>query len=545
MNQPSASGQSSTEVQYRAVAPAADPTGEPLATAAEVSLLDGILNSFSEKPSSSDKSTSDKSGGSRSEVPTQLDKFLAEKVFAERLRLWLGDSLFDRMQGAPWREVASRLQQDVCLIDELLRKQVAAIIHNPAFQKIESSWRGVQHLLNCREKVDDAPIQIRLLNVGWAELRRDFDRAVEFDQSQLFRMVYENEFGMPGGKPYAALLADFDIHPRPSSEHPHDDIAVLKSLSQVAAASFCPVFLNASPTMFGVNQFDEMQHTVDYAKIQSDLDYLGWRQFREMEDARFIGLVMPRMLMRRPYDQRHVAKTGFLFSEEGMNRSSHLWGGAVFAVGETLIRAYGHNRWLADIRGAQRGIDSGGLVMGPATINFTTDTPEVCPKPILDLMVNDSLERQMAELGFMSLTACPGTPLAAFYSCPSTQKPKLYNTPDATANAKISSMLNYILCVSRFAHYVKIIGRDKVGGYRDAEDLQQEIYRWIIDYVTSDPDASVSVKSRRPLRAAEVIVRPDTAKPGSYTCTMNLSPHYELDDMQASIKLVAEIAGGS
>jgi type VI secretion system protein ImpD len=534
VNQPSAFGQSSTEVQYRA----ATSTVDPLVSTVEVSLLDGMISSFS-----SNTSTANKTDGHRAETSTQLDKFLAEKGFASRLRLWLGDALFERMQGAPWREVASRLQQDVCFIDDLLRKQVAAIIHAPAFQKIESSWRGVQHLLSCREKVDDAPIEIRILNVGWGELRRDFDRAVEFDQSQLFRMVYDNEFGMPGGKPYGALLADFDVHPRPSSEHPHDDIAVLKSLTQVAAASFCPIFLNASPTMFGVNQFVEMQHSVDYAKIQGDLDYLGWRQYREMEDSRFIGLVMPRMLMRRPYDHSHIAKTGFPFTEEGMNRSSHLWGGAVFAIGETLIRAFGQSRWLADIRGAQKGVDGGGLVLGPATINFTTDSPEVCPKPILDLMVNDNLERQMAELGFMSLTTCPGTPMAAFYSCPSTQKPKSYNTPDATANAKISSMLNYMLCVSRFAHYVKIMGRDKIGGFSDADDLQREIYNWIMDYVTPDSDASISVKSRKPLRAAEISVRPDPGKPGSYSCTMNLSPHYELDDMQASIKLVAEIAG--
>ncbi len=472
----------------------------------------------------------------------QLDQFLTESDSVEQLRMWLGSDQLDQLASAKWRDVAGLIKCHIAHIDGMLSDQVNAILHHPSFQKLESLWRGVCHLLECKSKVSDSPVQVRILNTTWGEIRRDFDRATDFDQSQLFRLVYDEEFGMSGGSPYGAILADFDIHPRPSQAHPHDDIMVMKSLSRVAAASFCPIFVNASPAMFGLNHFDEMQHSMNLSRIQGDLDYLDWNQFRETEDARFIGVVMPRMLMRRPYDHHQIAKTGFMYDETGMTRRSYCWGGAVFGIGEVLIRAFGQNRWLADIRGAQRGVDGGGIVFGPTTLDFTTDSPQVAPKPFLDVMINDFLERQLADLGFMSLSSCPGTTLSAFYSCPSAQKPKAYTTTDANANSKISSMLNYMLCVSRFAHYIKVIGRQKVGGFQDAESLQQMLHNWLIQFVTSDSDASIAVKGRRPLRAAEVMVRPDPAKPGTYTCTMLLSPHYELDDMNASIKLVAEIA---
>ena len=474
--------------------------------------------------------------------PSQLDRFLAAESVAEKLRLWLGDDFLRREAGERWGEVAGRLQGAVAAIDAALCRQLERILHHSDFQQLEATWRGVAHLTDCKDRAGDAPIRVRVLNAGWAEIRRDFDRASEFDQSELFRKIYEDEFGTPGGQPYGALLADFEVHPRPSPEHPHDDISVLKSLAQVAAAAFCPVFLNASPTMFGVDRFDQMQQSVDYSKVQGDLDFLAWRQFRQSEDARFIGLVMPRMLMRRPYGREQIARCGFSFEEYGRDRDGHLWGGAVYAVGETLIRAFGQSRWLADVRGAQRGVEGGGLVLGPVYADFATDSPDVTFKVSTETVISDTLEQQLTELGFIPLCACKDAPFSAFYSCPSTQKPKAYNTPDATANAKISAMLNYMLCVSRFSHYVKVICRDKVGGFRDAESLQRELHDWLMNYVVTNPDAGPSIKAGRPLRDAQVRVLDDPGKPGSYRCVLQLSPHYELDDMQASIRLVTELA---
>lgn len=481
-------------------------------------------------------------GPSRTEAPGQLAAFLSAATPAEKLRLWLGDDGLEQAQRRPWSELARRLQRDVAWIDDLLQQQLLAIVHHHDFRRLEGAWRGLMHLAECREQSAGTPIRVRALNVQWAELRRDFDRAAEFDQSSLFSLVYDQEFGMPGGTPYSALLVDFDIHPRPSQAHPHDDIQVLKGISQVAAASFAPTFLNASPSLLGVDRFDQMEPTIDYAKVQSDLDYLAWRQFRETEESRFIGLVMPRILMRDRYDHVQTAKLGFAFDEQASTRDRTVWGGAVYGIGEVLIRTFGTNRWLADIRGAQRGVLGGGLVHGPVGVDFSTDAPTVCPKPITELLVSDQLERQLSDLGIMSLSGCPGTSLAAFYSCPSTQRPKNYTDRDAQANAKLSAMINYLLCVSRFAHYVKVIGRDKIGSFQDADQLQQLLFDWIVDYITPDADASLTVKSERPLRAAEITVRPDPSKPGSFNCTMLLSPHYELDDMQASIRLVAQLA---
>ncbi len=470
------------------------------------------------------------------EAPSQLDQFFRAQNVFEKLRLWLGDDYMRRHSASSWREIALRLQQDVSFIDGLLCEQTSRILHHPQFLELEAGWRGLMHLADCKDRAGEAPIRIRVLNASWNELRNDFEKASDFDRSQLFQLVYDNEFGMPGGLPYGALLADYDVNSRPS------DIAVLKSFSQVAAAAFCPIFLNASPSLFGVDRFDQMQHSIDYAKVQGDLDFLAWRQFRETEDSRFVGLVLPRMLMRRPHGVEQISRSGYQFDEIASDRDGHVWGGAIYGVGETLIRAFGQSRWLADIRGVQRGIDGGGLVIGPVSHDFATDSPEIASKPITDLAISDSLERQLADLGFISLCACKDTPFAGFFSSPSTQKPKRYDTADANANAKMSSMLNYMLCVSRFSHFIKIIGRDKIGSFTEPEMLQKELHNWIMEYVVSNPDASLSIKATRPLRAAQVTVRSHPDKPGSYSCTMLLSPHYELDDMQASIRLVAELA---
>lgn len=492
-------------------------------------LLNRVLNA-------SGSSGSPDSSTSHPQDSIQLDRFFGATSVVDKLRLWLGDDFLRRYGKSTWRDVALRLQQDISIIDGLLCQQSSKILHHPQFLQLEAGWRGLLHLTECKERTSEAPIRIRVLNANWVELRRDFDKASDFDQSQLFQLVYDNEFGMPGGLPFGALLADYDVNPRPS------DIAIMKSLSQVAAAAFCPVFLNAAPSMFGVDRFDQMQHSIDYSKVQSDLDFLAWRQFRETEDSRFVGLVMPRMLMRRPYGAEKVARSGYLYEELDADRNTHVWGGAVYAVGETLIRAYGQSRWLADIRGVQRGVDGGGLVLGPVSLDFATDSPEITSKPITDLVVSDALERQLADLGFISLCACKDTPFAGFFSSPSVQKPKRYNTADANANATMSTMLNYMLCVSRFAHIIKIIGRDKIGSFTEPELLQRELHNWLMEYVVSNPDASLSIKASRPLRAAQVSVKSHPDRPGSYECTMLLSPHYELDDMQASIRLVAELA---
>ncbi len=508
-------------------------------------LLEQLVEETRPSPSGQGRGGQDKGGSATaakgSTGHNALDAFLAADTVSEGLRIWLGEATVERLAGAQWSTIARKLQTSVARIDRLLSDQVSQIIHHPAFQKLEASWRGVEYLVNAREDVSDEQIKIRLLNASYAELCRDFDRAVEFDQSQLFQKIYEQEFGTAGGQPYGVLLADYEIHPRPSPEHPYDDMAMLRSFSQVAAAAFCPIVLNASPTMFGHDSFGEMQTTVDYEKIHQDLSFLSWRSFRDTEDARFVSLAMPRMKLRHAYSDRIDRDEDFPYCEPINGRDDCLWGGAAFGFGEVLMRAFAESRWLADIRGAQRADSGGGIVRGIGPEHFGTESPECVHKPLTELLIGDSLERQIVDLGFLPLCACKDMPLAAFYSCPSTQKAKTYQEADATANARLSAMLNYMLCVSRFAHYVKVIGRDKVGAFLDAPLLEHQLQNWINGYVTADSEASVRVKARYPLREANLQVVPVPGKPGAFDCVFKLTPHYELEDMQASIKLRTEL----
>ncbi len=475
------------------------------------------------------------------DADTQLNAFLSTASAAQALRMWFGDATIERMAGEAWSKIARQLQASIALIDRMLTEQISRIIHHPEFQRLEASWRGLEYLVKVKDEVEEAPIKIRILNAAYAELCRDFDKAIEFDQSQLFKKVYELEFGSPGGEPFGVLLADYEIHPRPSRLHPHDDVAMLRSFSQVAAAAFCPIILNASPSMFGHDSFAQMQTTVDYEKIHQDLSFLSWRSFRETEDARFVGLAMPRMLLRHAYADRTDRDGDFPYVEPLGQRADCLWGGAAFAMGEVLMRSFAESRWLANIHGAQHAESGGGIVRGIGAEHFTTESPRVTHKPLTELQLVDSLERQMVDLGFIPLCSCKDMPLAAFYSCPSTQKPKAYNALDATVNARMSAMMNYMLCVSRFAHYLKVIGRDKVGSLTDASILQQQLQSWINNYVTADSEADSRIKARYPLREADLQVVAVPGKAGAFDCVFRLAPHYELEDMQASIKLRTEL----
>ncbi|MCC7335862.1 MAG: type VI secretion system contractile sheath large subunit [Pirellulaceae bacterium] len=517
--------------------------------AAIVEYVDGAANALELPPSLLDElvrsSSAVKAGGASPPQATasaaQLNAFLKASTIEEALRLWLGDSAIERLAGTAWSTIARQLQASIARIDRMLSDQVSSIIHHPDFQKLEASWRGLEYLVRAKDEGGDAPIKIRVLNASYAELCRDFDKAVEFDQSQLFQKIYEQEFGSPGGEPFGVLLADYEIHPRPSRHHPHDDMAMLRSFSQVAAAAFCPIVLNASPNMFGHDDYGQMQATVDYEKIHQDLSFLSWRSFRETEDSRFIGLAMPRMLLRRQYADRTDREGDFPYVERINGHEDCLWGGAAFAMGEVLMRSFAESRWLANIRGAQRADGGGGIVTGIGPEYFATDSPHVTHKPLTELQVADSLERQVVDLGFIPLCSCKDMPMAAFYSCPSAQKAKTYHEADATVNARMSAMLNYILCVSRFAHYLKVIGRDKVGSLLDAAVLQQQLQNWINDYVTADSEADTRIKARYPLREAELQVVPVPGKAGAFDCIFRLAPHYELEDMQASIKLRTEL----
>ena len=477
---------------------------------------------------------------------TQPDSQRAEAASAEAApeapRLRPGDA-----PPADMQQSVHTLNRQIAAIDALLCDQLNAILHHPGFQQLEASWRGLRYLVEQAESAEG--VKIRVLSVSWKELARDAERAIEFDQSQLFRKVYSEEFDTPGGQPFGALIGDYQIHPRPAAEHPLDDVELLTAISHVAAAAFAPFVAGVDPSMFGLDEFGELERPRDLAKTFDEIEYLKWKALRDSEDARFVGLILPRVLMRLPYDDDPRRAVGFRFHEEvaGADRGKYLWGNAAYALAALLIRAFGQSGWLADIRGVQRGVEGGGLVPDLPVHCFSTDRTGIAPKSSTEVIVTDAQEQQLGELGFIALCHCQDSEHSALYSNPSIQKPKRYDRPAATMNARISAMLQYMFCVSRFAHYLKILARDKIGSFAEAAECESYLQQWLQKYVTPDADASPEVKAVYPLREAQVSVRAHPGRPGCYLCVAHLWPHFGLDELVASVRVTTELipaAGG-
>jgi type VI secretion system protein ImpD len=477
----------------------------------------------------------------RPEAATFLDRFLHAPSPGAALAAWLRGAAMPR-DAAGRRRILLSLQGDIARLDTLLTEQINVVLHHPAFQAMEASWRGLHYLVEQAAGVEN--VKVRILSVSWRDLAKDVERAIEFDQAQLFQKVYENEFGSPGGEPFSVLLGDYTIRPRPSREHPIDDVATLTGISHVAAAAFAPFIAAVHPAMFGLDEFAELEQPLSLSKTFDGLDYLKWRAFRATEDSRFVGLTMPRVLMRLPHEDDGARVDGFCFREQSADpaRTQYLWGNAAYAFGAVLVRAYGESGWLADIHGARRDVVGGGVATGLPAHCFSTDRRGAAPKCSTDVIVGDTLEQELADLGFIPLCHCKDTDLSAFYTNQSVQAPKRYDDLAATRNARFSAMLQYILCVSRFAHYLKILARDKIGAFIEAEDCEDYLQRWLAKYVAADAEASRQVKAEYPLREAGVRVRPHPNKPGSYLCVAHLWPHSDLDGLSAAIRVTTELA---
>ena len=445
------------------------------------------------------------------------------------------------------RAVLDRLSIDIALIDRLVGEQLDAVLHHPRFQALEASWLGLQRLTEQVEDADDN-VKIRLLDVTWRELVRDLDRAIEFDQSHLFRKVYTAEFGMPGGEPFGVLLGDYAIRHGRSQTHPEDDVGALRSIAQVAAASFAPFVAGAHPSLLDLDSFRDLERPIDLGHAFVDPAHTAWNALRDLEDTRFVGLTLPRTLMRLPYRDDPVRADGFRYEEDvtAPDGSHYLWGSAIYAFGEVLIRTFIENGWMAGIRGVERDSETGGLVTTLPGDWFQTDAPELVPKGSLEVQLTDDQEKELGELGFIPLSHCQGTALAAFYGNQSIQR---WRDPAregksrtvAEINAKLSSMLQYMFCVSRFAHYVKVIGRDKVGSHARASEIERLLNDWLISYATSNESAPPEVQAKYPLRDARVEVREIPGRPGVYQSIVHLRPHFQLDQMTSSVKLVTEL----
>jgi len=466
------------------------------------------------------------------------------EALADWLGLASGDPPPDR------RVLIARLSRGITAIDARLSAQLDRVLHDSKFQALEACWRGVVRLVEQVENDDDNVI-VRLLDVTWGELVRDLDRAIEFDQSQLFLKVYSAEFGSPGGRPFGVLIGNYAMRHRRSREHLEDDLGALRSISEIAAAAFAPFITGAHPSLFGLDNFGQLERPIDLARSFTGAEYAAWNNLRKLDDVRFVGLTLPRVLMRLPYREDPARADGFRYREDAsaLDGSGYLFGTAAWAFGEVLIRTFIENGWMASIRGVERGSDSGGLVTGSISDWFQTDRPGLVPKGSLEVQLTSDQERELSNLGFIPLTHCPGTHLAAFYSNQSIQAwadptRTARTAPTAEMNAKLSSMLQYVFCVSRFAHYVKVIARDKVGSFARPGDLENELNNWLVQYTTSNESLSADVHAKYPLREGHVEVREAPGHHGVYLGVVHLRPHYQLDQMTSAVKLVTELFAG-
>jgi type VI secretion system protein ImpC len=429
------------------------------------------------------------------------------------------------------RDTEAALNARIAQLDHLISLQLNEIMHAPELQKLEASWRGLKYLLSQSET--GTMLKIKILNVSKKELLRDLQRAPEFDQSALFKKVYEEEYGVFGGAPFGALVGDYEFG------RSGQDIELLEKVSQVAAAAHAPLLTAASAEMLNLESFSSLDQPRDLGKIFESTEYAKWKAFRQTEDSRYVALTVPRMLLREPYGKDTVPVEAFQYEEhvDGTDHDKYLWGNAAWALAARVNQAFSLYGWCACIRG----VESGGLVEGLPVHNFRTDSGDIAMKCPTEVPITDRREKELADLGFAPLVHCKGTPNAAFFSVQSAQKAKVYDKDAATANARISAQLPYIFAVSRFAHYLKTMMRDKIGGYMSRTDAQMFLNNWISNYVVANDDAPLSVKAKRPLKEARVDVQEDPRKPGVYRAIAFLRPHFQLDELSVSMRLVAEL----
>jgi len=436
------------------------------------------------------------------------------------------------------RNLPRTIDKAIAAIDARLSTQLNEIMHSPRFLHLEGSWRGLNYLVMNSET--STSLKLRVLNLPKRELHRDLTRAVEFDQSQLFKQIYENEFGTPGGEPYAALIGDYEW-----TNHP-DDMEDLRLISNVAAGAFAPFISAASANMFGFQNWTELSRPRDLAKIFDTIEYTKWRSFRDTEDSRFVNLVLPRTIARLPYGAATKPIDEFGYEEapydaagaaRSMDHEQYCWMNAAYVLGTRLTDAFAQTGFCVAIRGAE----GGGKVENLPFHVFTSDDGDLDAKCPTEVGITDRREFELSNLGFQPLSHYKNTDYAVFFGAQSTQKPKKYDRPEATANAAISARLPYLMATSRFAHYLKVMARDKIGSFMEAPDVEAWLNRWIQNYVNSNESAGQEMKARFPLREAKVEVREIPGRPGSYNAIAYLRPWLQMEELTTSMRLVARI----
>ncbi|MDH3213240.1 MAG: type VI secretion system contractile sheath large subunit [Myxococcales bacterium] len=429
------------------------------------------------------------------------------------------------------KSVTKTVNARIAAIDALLSRQVDEILHAPEFQKLEASWRGVNKLVMNTETSET--LKLRVLNISKKELLRDFQAAAEFTESALWKKVYEYEFGLYGGDPFGALMGDYEFGKGAQ------DVALLDHISAVAAGAHAPFISAAAPQMFGMETYTQMPDPRDVAKIfdKNNPENTKWLSFRDSEDSRFVSLALPHVLRRLPYGgENPIEEFDYEESIDG-EHDRYLWGNAAYEMAERLTAAFAKHHWCVAIRGPE----GGGLVEDLPIHSFRSREGDVGSKCPTEVPIPDTREKELSDLGFIGLLHCKNTDYAAFFGGNSVQRPKKYDTAEATANSKLSSQLPYLLTTSRIAHYLKAICRDKIGSFMSRGDCEAFLNRWIMNYVLNMDEAGQEAKAARPLREARIDVIDDKSKPGCYKAVAYLRPHFQLEELGVSLRLVADL----
>jgi len=431
-------------------------------------------------------------------------------------------------------DVVKSIEAMIAEIDRKLSEQINLILHHPDFQKLEGAWRGLHYLVNNTET--DEMLKIRVMNISKADVGKTLKRfkGTAWDQSPIFKMVYESEYGTFGGEPFGCLVADYYFDQTPP------DVELLGEISKTSAAAHTPFIAGASPTVMQMNSWQELANPRDLTKIFQTPEYAGWRSLRESEDSRYIGLAMPRFLARLPYGAKTDPVEDFDFEEitGAADHSKYTWANSAYAMAVNITRSFKLYGWCSRIRG----IESGGAVESLPVHTFPTDDGGVDMKCPTEIAITDRREAELAKNGFMPLLHRKNSDFAAFIGAQSLQKPFEYDDPDATANANLSARLPYLFACCRFAHYLKCIVRDKIGSFKERADMQLWLQNWIMNYVDGDPaHSSETTKASKPLAAAEVQVEEVEGNPGYYTSKFFLRPHYQLEGLTVSLRLVSKL----
>ncbi len=431
-------------------------------------------------------------------------------------------------------DAISTISAIIAEIDAKLTEQVNLIIHNEEFQKLEGAWRGLSHLVNNTETGE--LLKIRVMPISKKELGKTLKRykGTAWDQSPLFKQLYEEEYGMLGGEPYGCLVGDYHF------DHSPQDVEIMGGMAQIAAAAHAPFLAGADSTLMGMDSWQELSNPRDLAKIFSTPEYAAWRSLRESEDAKYLGLAMPRFLARLPYGAKTEPVEEFDFEEttEGADSQYYCWANSAYAMATNITQSFKEYGWCSQIRG----VESGGLATDLPVHTFPSDDGGVDMKCPTEIAISDRREAELASSGLMPLSHRKNTDLAVFMGAQSLHKPAEYDDPDATANARLGARLPYLFACCRFAHYLKCMVRDKVGSMRERDELQRWLQEWVLQYVDGDPaNSTQATKARKPLAAAEVVVEDDEANPGYYSARFNLRPHYQLEGMTVGLSLVSKL----